>query len=218
MELGGVLRARRAPATGGKEAAQGATRCDRPRAGWRQSLLSNRGESSPQEEPPAGGSTRLGEKREMRGELGEELASPAAAHAPTASPTAAPPPSSPGAGPGSMLASVPLLRLARRPSLAGATSVRTRQGCRGAGAECGRGLGPQRRGAGGAGPSPASRWFVPAGHNRRDCAPSSTRSPQGDVASLGRSLPGAGLVRRAGPGPAAEGPSRARLGLGRPHR
>lgn len=29
MELGGVLRARRAPATGGKAAAQGATRCDR---------------------------------------------------------------------------------------------------------------------------------------------------------------------------------------------
>lgn len=90
MELGGVLRARRAPATGGKAAAQGATRCDRQshlatgRGG--QSLLSHRGENSPREEPPAGGSTRLGEKRETRGELREVLASPVAAHAPTASP------------------------------------------------------------------------------------------------------------------------------------
>lgn len=55
-------------------------------AGWPQSLFSNRGENSPREEPPAGGSTRLGEKRETRGELGEVLASLVAAHAPTASP------------------------------------------------------------------------------------------------------------------------------------
>lgn len=42
MELGGVLRARRAPAAGGEEAAQGATRCDR-----RSDLATGRGGDSP---------------------------------------------------------------------------------------------------------------------------------------------------------------------------
>lgn len=146
-------------------------------AGWPQSLFSNRGENSPREEPPAGGSTRLGEKRETRGELGEVLASLVAAHAPTASPR---------------------LRRRRRPPRGPAPEVRLRQfrcsglpdsqasrarrpceQCRGVGElapSLGGAWGSKRRGAGGAGPSTAFRWFVPAGDSRRDYAPSSTRS------------------------------------------
>lgn len=100
MELGGVLRARRAPATGGREAVQGATR-----GGRRAHSASRRGvrreegatASPPQPhsagsghgEPPSGGGPRPGEwkeKREARGELRAELAWPAAAGAATAPP------------------------------------------------------------------------------------------------------------------------------------
>lgn len=94
MELGGVLRARKAPATGGRRRCRerrGATgTLTRPRGGVATASSQElHSESSRQEEPPSGGSTRLGErkeKREARGELRTELASPAAAYAAAAPP------------------------------------------------------------------------------------------------------------------------------------
>lgn len=73
MELGGVLRARRAPTTGGKEEAQG-------RLGAMGTLTWPRGavataspqqphsEGSRREELPAGGSKRLGERKKREAE------------------------------------------------------------------------------------------------------------------------------------------------------
>lgn len=169
MELGRMLPARRAPATEGKEAAQGATRRDRnphsaPRRGGDgfSSATALRKLSS--------GRAAVGRQRATRREeeaWGEKRRAPCGTcvargrlRSQCPSTTAAPPPTSPGAAPGSLLASVPLPGLSPdiqasplRPNRADATSVRARparrtQGrCRGAGAEPGRGLGRARWGA-----------------------------------------------------------------------
>lgn len=151
MELGGVLRARRAPATGGKEAAQGGDAVRQAlslgrEARWRQLLLSAR--TRKLLSGGAAGSTRLGERRKRegrRGELGAELASPAGAYATTAPPR---------------------LRLRRRPPRGPPPEARWRQfrrpgsphvlandvGVSEAGAQLGRSLRLVGPGAGGAGP------------------------------------------------------------------
>lgn len=92
MELGGVLPARRAPVMGarrrrsGRRGARGTL--TRPRDGVATASQQPHSESSRQEEPPSGGSTRLSERKEKReasaGERGAELASAADAYAPAA--------------------------------------------------------------------------------------------------------------------------------------
>ncbi|XP_073893790.1 uncharacterized protein [Macaca fascicularis] len=179
MELGGVLRGRTEPATGGKEAARGATPRDghshsAPRRGRRRLPLSNR-------TPKA-----LGRKSADTGESRPEVASPAAADAPTAPPrlraTAA---DLPGAAPEARRrqfrclacpASSPRLWA---PSRAGATSGRERPARRTPGKRPG--AGPHAAG------SAVPRGAVLAGDN-----------PKGQDSSCRTSGGGACLRRRRG--------------------
>lgn len=193
---------RRAPAAGGKEAAQGATRRDRhrqsaPRRGGDGFSSATALRKLSQEELRSGSSTRLGERKEKREASKESslrnlrrprpLTLPpslhdcgAAADLPRGCPRKSAGVSS--AAP-ALQTSKPLLSA---PSRAGATSVRARparktQGrCRGAGAGPGRSLGYARRGV--AGPPAVLRWVVPAGDNPEELG--SSRHP-----SAGRSLP-----------------------------
>lgn len=178
-------------------------------------------ESSRQEEPPSGGSTPLGEREESvrRGEGARRGTCVARGRLRSGGPstTAAPRPTSPGAVPGSPLASVPLPRLAGRPSLASrAQAVQPRRRC-GRGRRRGRrgGVGEQaaRRGGawrtrGGARPPPGSagrRQPGGAGLEPPRCgSPPACDVAEGGAAYLGRSLPGARLVR--GQWPPCRGP------------
>lgn len=172
MELGGVLRARRAPATGGKEAAQGATRCDR-----HSPLATGRGGDSPSSATAAkallgraAGGRQHATGREARDEVSSvrNLRSPwpltlplplhdcgAAADLPGGRPrksvhVSSAAPTSPTPRP-------------RGTEPCGRDVRASYVGAWGAGAESGRGLGLKRRGAGGAGLPTVYRWFVPAG-------------------------------------------------------
>lgn len=206
MELGGVLPVRRAPAAGGKEASQGATRRDRhrqsaPRRGGDGFSSATALRRLSQEELRSGSNTRLGERKEKREARRAPCGTCVArgrlrSHRPST--TAAPPPTSPGAAPGSPVASVPLPRLSRRLSLSSPPqAVRARRRCE----HCRRGgrrggVGEPAPGLGGAWAPRGGAWPALPRSSAGSCRPETTRRGWALRATLVRG--GACLRRRRG--------------------